>query len=171
MGRLIEATGRNVLSAAASDRPALEGYKGHGVFTYTLLDALARADRDGNGLIEVTELAGHIDRVLPEITQRVFGIRQLPQKNLQGLDFALAKKTDTGVEAAPVEAGGVADTPTHVVLEAVTVFREAGGGAPISELAPLTTFTVIRMENGWVAIARDGKQIGFVEAARVKRLR
>jgi uncharacterized caspase-like protein len=40
LGRLNEATGRPVLTAAAADQVALEGYRGHGVFTYALLDAL-----------------------------------------------------------------------------------------------------------------------------------
>ena len=45
VGRLHEATGRPVLTAAASGKPAFEGYKGHGVFTYALMEALHKADR------------------------------------------------------------------------------------------------------------------------------
>jgi hypothetical protein len=37
---LHEATGRPVLTAAAAGKPAFEGYRGHGVFTWTLIDAL-----------------------------------------------------------------------------------------------------------------------------------
>ena len=44
LGRLNEATGRPVLTAAAADQAALEGYRGHGVFTYALLDALVNGD-------------------------------------------------------------------------------------------------------------------------------
>jgi len=40
IGRLHEATGRPVLTAAAGGKDALEGYQGHGVFTYALIDAL-----------------------------------------------------------------------------------------------------------------------------------
>jgi hypothetical protein len=51
LGRLIVATGRTVLTASTSDKPALEGYHGHGVFTYALLDGLSHADRDNDGMI------------------------------------------------------------------------------------------------------------------------
>lgn len=33
VGRLIQATGRSTLTAALDDQPALEGYRGNGVFT------------------------------------------------------------------------------------------------------------------------------------------
>ena len=173
LGRLIQATGRTVLTAATSDRPALEGYKGHGVFTYALLDGLGQGDRNGNGLIEVTELAGYIDAAVPEITQAAFGIRQLPQMSIQGSDFALVKKIDA-LGAAPVAASATAEVPskpTHVVFEAVKVFKDAGGqGESVLELAPATTFAVVKTENGWSIVARDGKVLGYVNDAKIKRL-
>jgi Caspase domain len=60
IGRLHEATGRPVLTAAAEGKPAFEGYKGHGVFTWALLDALKNGDRNGNGYIELSELVAHV---------------------------------------------------------------------------------------------------------------
>ena len=50
VGRLHEATGRPVLTAAASGKPAFEGYRGHGVFTYAAMDALRHGDISGNGV-------------------------------------------------------------------------------------------------------------------------
>ena len=38
--------GRTVLTATTDDKPAAEGYRGHGVFTYALLTALAGADAE-----------------------------------------------------------------------------------------------------------------------------
>ena len=38
-----------VLSAAAADQLALEGYQGHRIFTYALLDALVKGDTNTNG--------------------------------------------------------------------------------------------------------------------------
>ena len=56
--KMTRAMGRTVLSASSDDAPALEGYRGHGVFTYALLDVHVRkTDTNNNGLIEVTELA------------------------------------------------------------------------------------------------------------------
>ena len=38
-----------MLSTAAADQLALEGYQGHGIFTYALLDALDKGDTNTNG--------------------------------------------------------------------------------------------------------------------------
>ena len=46
--RLAQAMGRTVLAAATDDAPAFEGFHGHGVFTYAILDAVdQRTRRDG----------------------------------------------------------------------------------------------------------------------------
>lgn len=73
IGRLHEATGRSVLTAAASGKPAWEGYNGHGVFTYALMDALRRADINSNGLIELSELVSHVQAVVPTFSSEVQG--------------------------------------------------------------------------------------------------
>ena len=67
VGRLHEATGRPVLTAAAAGKPAFEGYKGHGVFTYALMEALRTGDANNNGKIELTELAAHVQKRVPEL--------------------------------------------------------------------------------------------------------
>lgn len=173
IGRLNQATGRTVLTAATSDRPALEGYRGHGVFTYALLDGLAKADRDGNGLIEVTELAGYVDATVPEITEQTFGLRQLPQMSLQGSDFALARKVDGLLGEVPAETAAtqLPTQPTHFAFEPAKVFKEPGGANPADiELEPGTTFAIIKTENGWAAIARAGKMIGYVESGKTRPL-
>ncbi len=71
IGRLHEATGRPVLTAAATGKPAFEGYKGHGVFTYALMEALHQGDTNNNGRIEVTELAAHVAKRVPELAAEV----------------------------------------------------------------------------------------------------
>jgi hypothetical protein len=68
LGRLNEATGRPVLTAAAADQAALEGYRGHGIFTYALLDALVNGDVNNNGQIELGELVAHIQSLAPQLT-------------------------------------------------------------------------------------------------------
>src|SRR6202521_6350226 len=68
LDRLTQAMGRTLLTASTDDAPALEGYRGHGVFTYALLDALGRADTNRNGLIEITELPAHVDKQGPGLT-------------------------------------------------------------------------------------------------------
>lgn len=67
VGRLHEATGRPVITAASGGKSAYEGYKGHGVFTYALMEALHKGDTKGNSKIEVTELAAHVEKRVPEL--------------------------------------------------------------------------------------------------------
>ncbi len=58
---------RPVLTAASPGKSAYENYKGHGVFTYALMEALHKGDANGNGKIEVTELAAHVEKRVPEL--------------------------------------------------------------------------------------------------------
>ncbi len=67
IGRLHEATGRPVLTAAATGKPAFEGYKRHGVFTYALMEALHKGDSNNNGKIELSELVAHVEERVPEL--------------------------------------------------------------------------------------------------------
>jgi WD40 repeat protein len=73
VGRLHEATGRAVLTAAAAGKPAFEGYQGHGVFTWALIDALFHGDANGDGLIELSELAAHVQNTVPKISAEMNG--------------------------------------------------------------------------------------------------
>ena len=67
VGRLHEATGRPVITAASPGKSAYENYKGHGVFTYALIEALHKGDTNNNGRIEVGELATHVAQRVPEL--------------------------------------------------------------------------------------------------------
>ena len=73
LGRLIQATGRATLTASTATQEAYEGHGGHGVFTFALLDALARADPNSNGLVELAELIQHVDGLVPAITEKRWG--------------------------------------------------------------------------------------------------
>lgn len=73
IGRPHEATGRPVLTAAASAKPAFEGYKGHGVFTFAFIDALHNGDSSGNGMIELSELVGHVRVLVPKLSAELNG--------------------------------------------------------------------------------------------------
>jgi WD40 repeat protein len=105
IGRLHEATGRPVLTAAAEGKPAFEGYEGHGVFTWALLDALKNGDRDANGTIELSELVAHVQDKVPMVAARLNGRgkaavaargsaddRQSARFGSRGEDFALVRR-------------------------------------------------------------------------------
>jgi WD40 repeat protein len=106
MGRLHEATGRPVLTAAASGQYAHEGVIGasgerHGVFTWAVLDALRNGDANGDGLIELSEIVDHVQKVVPGLAhglaravtsaELVFGV-QTPRFGSTGEDFAVVRK-------------------------------------------------------------------------------
>ncbi len=168
--RLTRAMGRTVLSASTDDTPALEGYRGHGVFAFALLDALERADANGNGLIEVTELASHVDAEVPEISQKAFNFRQVPQMKLAGSNFPLARPTAVLGAAAQSAGPIVSRKPTHVVLRNVDVFREPAKGAAVQKLEPGTVVTLVRTDKGWTLIAKDGAALGYVDAAALAQM-
>lgn len=168
--RLIWATGRTTLTASTDDAPALEGYRGHGVFTYALLDGFGAADENKDGVIDVTELAGYIDRQVPLISQDAFQMRQVPQMSIVGSSFALA---DTTVVLTNKESAGGAGTsgasstipvtPTHVVVASADVFAGAGTGAALVRLTPGTQVRLIETKDGWSLIAKGGKKLGYVQ--------
>ncbi len=170
--KLTRAMGRTVLSAATDEAPALEGYKGHGVFTYALLDALNRSDANKNDLIEVTELAGHVDAQVPEISHKAFGFRQVPQMKIVGSNFPLIKRTAALTDQpSGIQTPAISKKPTHVVIKPTTLFAEAGGaGTVVEQLAPGTQVTLVKTDDGWTLVARDGKQIGYLAETSLLRL-
>jgi hypothetical protein len=88
--RLSRATGRATIVAATDTQPAMEGYEGHGVFTYAIMQALWHADAvSGNrdGITGLFELASYVHARVPEITMRTFAYEQIPQVHMQGSDF------------------------------------------------------------------------------------
>ena len=90
--RLSRLTGRAMIAATADDKMAIEGEGGHGAFTFALLEGLrGKADRDGNGTVEVHELAYHVQERLPEITRK-WGYEQFPFSAMEGHFFPLVPK-------------------------------------------------------------------------------
>lgn len=94
-GRISRATGRAVLSGSTSVQAALEGYKGHGVFSYVLSEALSGSgDKRGNrdGKISVVELADFAGNEVPNITRTIWNENQTPVFSLKGNDFVLSSE-------------------------------------------------------------------------------
>jgi hypothetical protein len=105
VGRLHEATGRPVLTAAAEGQFAHEGVIGdagetHGIFTWAILEALKKGDLNGNGSIEVSELVAYVQDHVPALAARLGGVgrsataapifgKQAARFGSRGEDFAL----------------------------------------------------------------------------------
>lgn len=178
LNRMARATGRTYLTATTDDAPALEGYRGHGVFTYALLDALDRGDVNRNGLIEISELADYIDQKVPDYSFEAFKLRQIPQRSIVGSNFALTNKAEVlpaGLSSAASSnnSASIPAKPTHVVItqSPVEVFAGAArDGVVVHRLAPGTTVTLIETANGWQLIAKDGQKLGYVEEKALTKL-
>ncbi|MBR5965944.1 MAG: caspase family protein [Treponema sp.] len=91
--RLVRSTGQAVLTAASDEQAAMEGYNGHGIFTYVLLEALnGKADRNKDGYLTLNELASYIEEQVPELSYKKWGYEQVPMKELRKQDFPLVGK-------------------------------------------------------------------------------
>ncbi|HKU07811.1 MAG TPA: caspase family protein, partial [Bradyrhizobium sp.] len=174
--RMTRAMGRTVLTATTDSKPAIEGYRGHGVFTYTLLAGFEAADANADGVVDVTELATYVDRRLPDLTYDAFKLRQVPQMSIVGSNFPLASKVsllpaDGASPAASAPAAAIPTKPTHVVIAPADVFEQlAGKGGKLEQLSPGTLVSLVKTEQGWVLVARDGKQVGYVAEDRLMRV-
>lgn len=89
---LSRAVGSTVLSAATSVQEALEGYKGHGLFTYVIVEGLnGAADADKDGFVKTLELADYVDNQVPELAEKVFQHKQYPIVSPTGQGFPLVR--------------------------------------------------------------------------------
>ncbi len=89
VARLVKATGRATIMASSRDQVALEGYKGHGVFTWSLLQAMDGKGYGGDNKLTINDLADYVEETLPELTYQKYGYEQVPQRSLQGMNFPL----------------------------------------------------------------------------------
>jgi len=89
---LSRAMGSTILSASTSLQEALEGYKGHGLFTYVLTEGLkGKADKGKTGYVKTTELADYVDNEVPALAEKVFKRAQYPTISISGQAFPVGK--------------------------------------------------------------------------------
>jgi uncharacterized caspase-like protein len=89
---LSRAVGSTVLSASTSSQEALEGYEGHGLFTWVVAEGLGgKADGDKDGFVKTMELANYVDEKVPELAEKVFKRAQYPIVSPCGMAFPIAK--------------------------------------------------------------------------------
>jgi hypothetical protein len=90
--RLSFATGRNYIAASSKNEVAIEGYKNHGVFTFSVLDAFDNAYFGDKKILNILTLALYVETMVPKITKEKFHYEQFPQKYLNGIDFPIGMK-------------------------------------------------------------------------------
>ncbi|MGE3988780.1 MAG: caspase family protein [Pseudorhodoplanes sp.] len=159
--RLVQSTGRTVLTATSDTADAFEGYRGHGLFTYNLLEALGAADSDGNGTVELPELAAYVHAQVTSLSQKVFNRRQVPQVRITG-NYPIAKSSRIFPDAAPDIL--ISSKPTHTVSGAASdlLVLPALGARRVRKLDAKTPVTVVRSERGWTLVAHEGRPVGYI---------
>jgi WD40 repeat protein/uncharacterized caspase-like protein len=158
MEQLQYATGQNLI--AASREAALEGYKDHGVLTYTLLETLNRVDPGPEDEINVVRLALSAGERVPEITQLLSGVRQTPFRKLSGTDFPIGLRRQVLLPAT----GEIPNDPTHVLIRN-EILRPQPGFDVLGdrELTPGYRVRLVQVvNNDWAQVARDGQLLGYV---------
>ena len=87
---LSAAVGSTVLAAATSQEQALEGMKGHGVFTWVVLRGLdGEADVQKNGYVSTLDLASYVGDQVPKVAGEVFKRQQFPNLHNAGQSFPI----------------------------------------------------------------------------------
>ena len=88
--RLSRSTGHATIVASSDDQVAMEGYEGHGIFTYILVEGLrGKADTDGDGFITLQELSTYTEEEVPRRSYEKWGYEQTPMRNLRRQDFPI----------------------------------------------------------------------------------
>jgi hypothetical protein len=88
--KLVRSTGRATIMASNDDQAALEGYNGHGVFTWALIEGIyGAADTNGDKNRETTvkEIADFVMDEVPKITMEKWQYEQFPMHHLLGNSF------------------------------------------------------------------------------------
>ncbi len=89
---LSRAVGSTILSASTSVQEALEGYQGHGLFTYVLTEGLkGKADKGRTGYVKTTDLADYVDNEVPILAEKIFKRAQYPTISISGQAFPIGK--------------------------------------------------------------------------------
>jgi WD40 repeat protein/uncharacterized caspase-like protein len=166
--RLAEATGRSILTASGGSQEALEGYHGHGLFTFELLDGINYGDSDRNGTVDVSELAAYVYAQVSELSLKVFGQRQAPQMKVTANYPLVGRTRILQDETTPVAEA----KPAYQLAQAARLQIKPGSGATVvRNLSARTAVTIIESRDGWSLIASDGKPIGYVATKELAPVR
>jgi hypothetical protein len=155
MAQLEHATGDITISAAPEGKAAYEGYKDHGLLTYALLEALHRPAGVGQEPVSVFGLGAHISRQVPALSQRTFGVRQVPRFTPTGEDFPL------GVRTAVLRETELEERPAVVRRTVLVRDRPANDAAQKGMLEEGDEIRVRRVDGSW-ALVESGVIEGYI---------
>jgi hypothetical protein len=169
--RLKEATGRVIFMAASDQQACVEGFHGHSLLTYTILEGLALAGDGKSDKIDLTDLKNYVQLKVPQYSREmnacaVVAQQQHCQKPLVEIfsrDYPLVPRYPQILAKLKTDDPAISRKPTHVVLATTDLLDQAARGAGITRQLPQgTQVTLIKAEDGWAHVAQDGKPIGYV---------
>ena len=77
--------GTAIIAGASSKQNAIDGYKKHGIFTYTVLDAMSNKKvYDFEDKISIGDIAKYVKIVLPRLAKKAFNHEQKPTIYMNG---------------------------------------------------------------------------------------
>lgn len=155
MDRLSQAVGINVIAASDADQPAQEGYRGHGLFTWAVLDGLANGDENNDKFIEIFELANHVGSVVRKVSRAKYRYEQRPRVRMFA-NFPLGLK-DASLEPQDV----IAREPNRITIRKTEVEID---GKVVKELKVHTLVRLLKIDGLKALIAKDGEQLGYIPA-------
>ncbi|MBR5965947.1 MAG: caspase family protein [Treponema sp.] len=86
--RFAHTSGQVIITASAGSQEAQEGYKGHGFFTYTLMNALSGgANYNGDVGISIKEISSYVEKEVPALCARLKLQTQTPWTSPARADF------------------------------------------------------------------------------------
>ncbi len=138
--RLKDATGRTIFMASSEQQSAIEGYHNHGVFTYALLEGLAKAGSADQ--VQLFDLADYVTARVPEISRELNaceakGPKDYCQKPVVALghtpNYPVLPRYPKVLAMLGADAPQISTKPTHVVFQETPLLAgwlRQRGGAP-----------------------------------------
>ncbi|MGB0084462.1 MAG: caspase family protein [Rhodomicrobiaceae bacterium] len=164
MDKLQNATGQNLIAAARE--AAYEGYEGHGVLTYAILEAFRKLETPGGKAQEVgvDRLAHYIGKRVPEITTALYGVRQEPIRKLTGEDFPLGLRILS--VAAPNECPAEEE---FVIIKSEPLRDNPDDTAPSGRTLTPGYRVGAKFSGSWALICRDGAKLGYLRPESIAK--
>ncbi|MGA7329114.1 MAG: caspase family protein, partial [Rhodomicrobium sp.] len=156
MEQLEHATGQNLIAAARE--AAYEGYRDHGVLTYTILEAFQKLGTAGaDDKVDVNSLARHVGERVPEITASLYSVRQEPIQKLSGSNFPLGLRT-----LAPPPPSECPEGQDFIIIRNERLREEPKDAAGGDRMLDPGYKVGAKFIGSWALICRDNAKLGYV---------
>ncbi len=175
--RLKDATGRTIFMAAGEEQSAIEGYHNHGVFTYALLEGLAKAGNTNQ--VQLFDLADYVTSRVPALSRELKaceakGPKEYCQKPVVTLghtpNYPVLPRYPKVLAMLGADAPQIGFKPTHVVRETAALL-ESRGAAGSRQIEEGEEVVVVKIEGDLAQIAGDGKVLGYVDKTKLLKLK